>query len=170
MPGVTPGGSVAFAIVRRPAHGRSTDRCRTGNSSRARTIRRAKSSAATSILGMPFISTSSGMEIRRSTSSAAWPGHCEMISHVRRRQIRVRINGQIAERDRRPTPSPRAPRSRPRTAAIRRRKRYGDHAFSVTATCDVRELQENAAFAHDFFALLQSASDFGVVAVLRAEC
>src|SRR5262249_50568782 len=27
---------------------------------------------------MPFISTSSGMVISRSTSSALWPGHCEM--------------------------------------------------------------------------------------------
>ena len=33
-----------------------------------------------SIFGMPFISTSRGMEMRRSISSAACPGHCVMIS------------------------------------------------------------------------------------------
>ena len=32
-----------------------------------------------SSLGMPFISTSSGIVIRRSTSSAACPGHCVTI-------------------------------------------------------------------------------------------
>ncbi len=30
--------------------------------------------------GTPFISASSGSVTRRSTSSAAWPGHCETIS------------------------------------------------------------------------------------------
>ncbi len=32
--------------------------------------------------GMPFISTSSGTVMRRSTSSAAWPGHWVMNSTI----------------------------------------------------------------------------------------
>jgi hypothetical protein len=34
------------------------------------------------ICGMPFIPTSTGTVISRSTSSAAWPGHWVMISTI----------------------------------------------------------------------------------------
>ena len=34
------------------------------------------------ICGMPFIPPSTGTVISRSTSSAAWPGHCVMISTI----------------------------------------------------------------------------------------
>ena len=36
--------------------------------------------------------------MRRSTSSAAWPGHCVTICTLRRRQIRVGVDRQVLER------------------------------------------------------------------------
>ena len=53
----------------------------------------------TAMWGIPFISSSSGSETRRSTSSAAWPGHCVMISTERRRKIGIGVHRHPLERD-----------------------------------------------------------------------
>ena len=47
--------------------------------------------------GMPFISISIGIVTSRSISSGAWPGHCVIELHVRRREIRIGVNRQFAE-------------------------------------------------------------------------
>ena len=48
---------------------------------------------------MPFISTSSGIVIWRSTSSAAWPGHCVTIWTCGGERSGIGVDRQVLERD-----------------------------------------------------------------------
>ena len=79
-PGVTPSGRVASAI-----RSNACSRTKYGSMSYWKFISSAESPYSEierrlSIFGIPFISTSSGIEISRSISSDAWPGHWVMIS------------------------------------------------------------------------------------------
>src|ERR1700733_3678685 len=121
---------------------------------------------------MPFISTSIGIVMRRSTSSAAWPGHCETTWTCGGDRSGYASIGRCWKAT---TPQP--PRQIMPTTTMNRCDRANETMRSImgssgagapSAVHALRKLQEQGALGDDVVAGIEAVGDFHLVALLAA--
>src|SRR6478672_3366620 len=125
---------------------------------------------------MPFISTSSGIVMRRSTSSAAWPGHCVTICTMGGDSSGYESIGRFRKEN-----TPHTATQLMATMTMRRCDKANETIRSIIWFCSrpdrsprlllirVRKLQEHAPLRDHALARLQSFNNLCLVVVLAAE-